>query len=304
MFTARNFKVFLREFPYINGLSSSKTQRNINKRFCSTLSYTCYPDTSRVDSSKKPLVILHGLFGSKTNWNTLSKALSRHGRKVIAVDSRNHGNSFHRPTMTYEEMCDDVAQLLSQLNIPDAIILGHSMGGKTAMVTALKYPQIVSSLIAVDIAPGVSPSVDVFPIYAEAMKRVKIDPTMNIAQARKSVTQQMKHVLKEFSLLSFMMTNLVEKDGKVMWRLNLDAIITGFQDIMLFPRFTNNYQGQTLFIAGGNSTYVRKSDEPEIQRLFPNSRVQYIPGAGHWVHAEKPTEFLAAVNSFLETLTD
>ncbi|XP_036367482.1 protein ABHD11 isoform X1 [Octopus sinensis] len=241
-------------------------------------------------------------FGSKTNWNSLSKILSRNVRRVIAVDARNHGSSFHKASMTYEEMSDDLVQLMSSLKIPEAIIIGHSMGGKTAMVAALQHPEIISSLIVVDVAPSVSPSVDVFPYYASAMKSVSIDPAMNIVQARKSVSEQLQPVLKDTTLRQFILTNLVEKEGTVQWRLNLDAIITDFKEIMAFPECGNSYQGPTLFLGGQNSNYIGKPEEPEIQRLFPNAKIQHVPNAGHWLHSEKPKEFLAAVNSFLETL--
>lgn len=292
--------IFSRTFryrPVILGVSSLK--KNFVHRTCSSLSYKVY---SEADERKeiKPLIILHGLFGSKTNWHSFAKKISATGRKVISVDARNHGESFHKDSMSYEEMSEDLVQLMSLLRINNAVVLGHSMGGKTAMITALTKPNLVSCLIVVDVAPTESPSAAVFPLYAHAMKAVHIDPDATLAETRRSIDQQLQATLPDLTLRQFILTNVVERNGAVKWRLNLDVIISDFGHIAGFQRYDNFYDGPTLFLGGSNSAYIRKSDEPEIHRLFPQAEIQYIKGAGHWIHAEKPQDFYIAVNRFLE----
>lgn len=291
-----------RIFRYRPGISRVlRSNKNIIHRECSTLSYKMYLEAEE-NKGIKPLIILHGLFGSKTNWHSFAKRISAMGRKVISVDARNHGESFHKNTMSYEEMSEDLVELMSSLNINDAVVLGHSMGGKTAMVTALTKPHLVSSLIVVDIAPADSPSAAIFPVYAHVMKDVYIHPGASLVETRRSIDQQLQKTLPEITLRQFILTNIVERNGKVQWRLNLDAIISDFANIVGFKRYENIYDGPTLFLGGGNSVYIRKSDEPEIHRLFPQAEIQFIKGAGHWVHAEKPQDFFVAITEFLERI--
>ncbi|XP_052544844.1 protein ABHD11 isoform X2 [Tympanuchus pallidicinctus] len=196
-----------------------------------------------VRGTRPPLVLLHGIFGNHGNFHTVAKTLVRRvGGQVLTVDARNHGSSPHSPLMTYEAMSLDVQHLLTQLGIHKCILVGHSMGGKTAMVLALQR-----------------------------------DP----------------------QLRQFLLTNLVEVEGRYIWRVNLDAISHHFADIMSFPVFHKPYPGPALFLGGSKSPYISSKDYPEIQRLFPNADVQFIEGAGHIVHQDKFEEFIAAVLSFL-----
>ncbi|NXY88498.1 ABHDB protein, partial [Alcedo cyanopectus] len=249
---------------------------------------------------RPPLVLLHGLFGSHGNFQTVAKALVRRGSgKVLTVDARNHGSSPHSPLMTYEAMSLDVQQLLSRLGITKCILLGHSMGGKTAMTLALQRPDLVERLISVDIGPVSTAPVSEFSAYISAMKLVKIPEGLSRSAARQLADEQLQPVVQLPQLRQFLLTNLVEVGGRFVWRVNLEAIAHHLPDIMNFPVFHKPYLGPALFLGGSKSPYISSKDYPEIQRLFPKADVQYIEGAGHIVHQDKFEDFITAVLKFL-----
>ncbi|XP_064022109.1 sn-1-specific diacylglycerol lipase ABHD11 [Pogoniulus pusillus] len=247
-----------------------------------------------------PLVMLHGLCGNRTNFQTVAKTLVRRGSgKVLTVDARNHGSSPHSPLMTYEAMSLDVQHLLTHLGITKCILLGHSMGGKTAMTLALQRPDLVERLISVDISPSISTSVSEFSAYISAMKSLKIPDGLSRSAARQLADDQLSSVIQLPGLRQFLLTNLVEVEGRHVWRVNLEAISNHLADIMNFPVFHKPYLGPVLFLGGSNSPYISSKDYPEIQRLFPRADIQYIEGAGHIVHQDKFEEFITAVSKFL-----
>ncbi|NXS46706.1 ABHDB protein, partial [Balaeniceps rex] len=249
---------------------------------------------------RPPLVLLHGLFGSHGNFQTVAKALVRRGSgKVLTLDARNHGGSPHSPLMTYEAMSLDVQHLLTRLGITKCILLGHSMGGKTAMTLALQRPDLVERLISVDISPVSTAPVSEFSAYISAMKSVKIPDGLPRSAARQLADDQLRPVVQLPQLRQFLLTNLVEVEGRYIWRVNLEAISHHLPDIMNFPVFHKPYHGPALFLGGSNSPYISSKDYPEIQRLFPKADVQYITGAGHIVHQDKFQEFITAVLNFL-----
>ncbi|KAM6338363.1 sn-1-specific diacylglycerol lipase ABHD11 isoform 3-T4 [Alca torda] len=218
---------------------------------------------------RPPLVLLHGLFGSRGNFQTVAKALVRGGSgKVLTLDARNHGGSPHSPLMTYEAMSLDVQHLLTRLGIDKCILLGHSMGGKTAMTLALQ-------------------------------QLVKIPEGLSRSAARQLADDQLRPVVQLPQLRQFLLTNLVEVEGRYVWRVNLEAISHHLADIMNFPVFHKPYPGPALFLGGSNSPYISSKHYPEIQRLFPKADVQHIEGAGHIVHQDKFEEFITAVLNFL-----
>ncbi|XP_061868419.1 protein ABHD11 [Colius striatus] len=249
---------------------------------------------------RPPLVLLHGLFGSHGNFQSVAKALARRGSgKVLTVDARNHGSSPHSSLMTYEAMSLDVQNLLSRLGITKCILLGHSMGGKTAMTLALQQPELVERLISVDISPGSTAPVSEFSAFISAMKSVKIPDGLSRSAARQLADHQLSPVVQLPQLRQFLLTNLTEVEGRYGWRVNLEAISHHLADIMSFPVFHKPYPGPALFLGGSNSPYISSKDYPEIQRLFPKADVQYIEGAGHIVHQDKFEEFITAVLNFL-----
>ncbi|XP_064585580.1 sn-1-specific diacylglycerol lipase ABHD11 [Zonotrichia leucophrys gambelii] len=252
---------------------------------------------------RPPLVLLHGLFGSHSNFQTVAKTLARRGSgKVLTVDARNHGSSPHSPMMTYEAMSLDVQHLLSRLGITKCILVGHSMGGKTAMTLALQRPDLVERLISVDVGPGPTAPVSEFSAYISAMKEVKVPAGLSRSAARQLADDQLQPVVKLPQLRQFLLTNLVEVEGCYVWRVNLEAISRHLTDLMNFPVFQKPYPGPALFLGGSDSPYISSRDYPEIERLFPKAEIQYIKGAGHIVHQDKFEEFITAVLNFLPQL--
>lgn len=269
------------------------------------LAYTLYESVhTSTDDAKSPVAIMHGLFGSKNNWNSLSQAIhKRTTRKVICVDARNHGDSPHSAEMTYKHMAEDVVHLLKDLGFEKSILLGHSMGGSAMMYTALSYPELVEKLIVVDMSPvRVSPSLTEMGKIFEAMRSVSFEDNTTLLRARRSVDEQLAKVITAPALRQFLMTNLVEAEpGKYRWRVNLPVLEHSFHArIATFPNVSGKtYNGPTLFIGGRKSDYIRVEDHDAIKQLFPTARIVYIEGANHWVHADKPAEFLDLATEFI-----
>ncbi|KAF4015820.1 hypothetical protein G4228_007020, partial [Cervus hanglu yarkandensis] len=252
------------------------------------------------EAASPPLVFLHGLFGSKTNFNSIAKALAQQtGRRVLTVDARNHGESPHSPDMSYEAMSQDLQDLLPQLGLVPCVLIGHSMGGRTAMLLALQRPELVERLIAVDISPVETTSSSNFPNYVTAMRAVDMANEASLSGARKLADERLRSVIQSTSIRQFLLTNLVEVDGRFMWRLNLDALDKHWDKILDFPARQETYSGPTLFLRGGNSQFLLPSHYPEIRRLFPRAQMQTVPNASHWVHSDRPQDFMAAVQGFL-----
>nr|XP_033778057.1 protein ABHD11 isoform X1 [Geotrypetes seraphini] len=249
-----------------------------------------------------PLVFLHGLFGSKSNFQSIAKVLvQKTGRKVLTMDARNHGNSPHSPEMTYEAMSADVQRLLHQLHFSTCILIGHSMGGKTAMTIALQKPDLVERLICVDISPVPITGHSKFPTYISSMNNIHLEDQLPRSMARRLAEEQLQPVVQDAAVRQFLLTNLVKKNGQYCWRLNLEAISHHLPDIMSFPEFQSTYPGPALFLGGADSCYISSEDYSEIERLFPKAEIQYILDAGHWVHADQTQEFIAAICRFLLT---
>ncbi|XP_072284738.1 sn-1-specific diacylglycerol lipase ABHD11 isoform X2 [Pyxicephalus adspersus] len=262
-----------------------------------TLSYDLYEG----QSAAPPLVLLHGLFGSKSNFQSISKALVRKtGRKVLALDARNHGSSPHSDIITYHAMSADVRQILQQLDIPSCVLIGHSMGGKTAMTLALQEPQLVERLVSVDISPSPTSPQSGFPQYIKAMKDIHLEGKMPRSTARRLAEKQLSSIVPDAAVRQFLLTNLVQENDNFKWRVNLEAISNHLQDLFDFPEFQDPYSGPTLFLGGANSPYISSENYPDIERLFPFANIEYIEGAGHWVHAERTQEFINFICTFVQ----
>jgi esterase len=236
-------------------------------------------------TDRPPLLIAHGLFGSARNWGVIAKRLSE-GRQVTAVDMRNHGASPWFSKQTYPEMAADLAEVLTE----KSDVLGHSMGGKAAMVLALTRPDLVRKLVVADIAPVAYGHTQLDKI--EAMRRVDLDRVAS----RQEAAEMMR--LKDPALAAFFLQSL-DLAGK-RWRLNLDALAANMPSILGFPEVSGVFEGPVLFLTGARSDYVLPEHRARIRALFPQARFAKIPDAGHWLHAEKPREFVAAVEVFLE----
>lgn len=235
------------------------------------------------DATLPKLLVAHGLFGSARNWGVISKRLSD-VRHVVAADMRNHGESPRFPTQSYAEMAGDLEALLDG----PADILGHSMGGKAAMVMALNHPEKVRKLVVADIAPvayGHSQS-----HHIAAMKALDLTAIETRAQAADLL--QVDDEVRDFFLQS------LDVRGQ-RWRLNLDALDAEMATIIGFPEITGQFTGPTLFLTGADSDYVKPEHRDRIKTLFPKARFAKISGAGHWLHAQQPRAFEQTVRAFL-----
>jgi esterase len=240
-----------------------------------------------------PLVILHGLFGSGRNWHSIAERLSTDHR-VICMDIRNHGESPHDDEMNYTAMADDLRALLNKLQISTTRIIGHSMGGKAAMWFALTEPDAIERLIIVDIAPTTYSD-----RYSALLAAMRDLPLTTLATRASAETHLAKSV-PDRVVRKFLMQNVVHRDGALCWRINIDAIQRGMPALMAFPAATSSFDQPCLFIRGANSNSAGPEHQAAIHELFPAATIATIENAGHWPHAERPAEFLAAAVDFLE----
>ncbi|SMX22760.1 alpha/beta fold hydrolase [Boseongicola aestuarii] len=233
-----------------------------------------------------PLLIAHGLFGSARNWGVIAKRLSEN-RIVTAVDMRNHGESPWFQGHRYPDMADDLARAIAG----QSDVLGHSMGGKAAMLLALNHPDKVRKLVVADIAP-VTYTHTQTPLI-DAMRGLDLEAI----ETRGDADRQLQATIDEPGVRAFLLQSLDVKERR--WRLNLDILAAEMDHIIGFPEVSGAFDGPTLFLSGANSDYVRQEHRERIHALFPSARFAKIPGVGHWLHAEKPREFEAAVSAFL-----
>ncbi|SFC50903.1 Pimeloyl-ACP methyl ester carboxylesterase [Flexibacter flexilis DSM 6793] len=241
----------------------------------------------------QPLVILHGLFGSGDNWLTISKVLSdRH--QIFLVDQRNHGRSPHSDEWTYKAMADDLYAFLQEHNLQNPILIGHSMGGKTVMQFAITYPNVARKIVVVDIAPKLYP-----PHHQDVLAGLHAVDLANIT-SRNDAEAAMATAIKEADVRQFLLKNLYRNEnGQFAWRVNLPLITQKIEEIGVTQTSPTPVQIPALFVRGALSKYIKDADLALIQNLFPNSELKTIEGAGHWVQAEKPAEFVQAVQPFL-----
>jgi esterase len=238
------------------------------------------------------VVLLHGLFGSARNFGAVQQQLARRCR-VIALDLRNHGASPHDGDMRYAAMAADVLQTLNGLAALPATLLGHSMGGKVAMQAALTQPDAVARLIVADIAPVAYPPHH--RAIAEAMAALPLSPGMTRAQAGSALSE----AVPDAAMRAFLLQNL-QLGAAPAWRIGLTEIIAALPVIEGWQTPADaRYGGSTLFMAGAASDYIRPEHRPAIRALFPNARFVTLKHAGHWLHAENPSGFVAVVEAFL-----
>jgi esterase len=241
-----------------------------------------------------PVVVMHGLFGSGRNWMTAARRLSGEHR-VFAFDLRNHGSSPHTDSMSYPEMAADVRETIESLGVGPVALVGHSMGGKTAMLTALEYAEVVERLIVVDAAPVAYPPA--FVEYAQAMRTADLSSV----QRRADVDAQLADAVQSPGTRAFLLQNLILDAQGARWRPNLPVIEASLPAISGWPAEAAGltYEGPTLFIYGGKSEYVQQDHRATIASYFPQVQYAEVPEAGHWVHAERLDDFLAVLTPFL-----
>ncbi len=248
----------------------------------------------RILGNGPPMVMLHGLFGSMENLGGIARLLTDHF-ELHMLDLRNHGRSPHHPQMTYACMAEDVHHYMESAGIERAHVLGHSMGGKTAMQLALTYPERMDHVIVADIAPVQYP-----PHHNGILKGLSlIDPST--LQSRQHADDLLKPYVAEVPIRQFLLKNLVKQGaGGFQWRMNLEVINSQYQQIMAGQHSTQPFTGPLLFIKGGKSDYIQPQHREHTAKLFPNAAVKIIPNTGHWLHAEKPELFTRVVKRFLQ----
>lgn len=241
-----------------------------------------------------PLVILHGLFGAGRNWAPIAKALAAEYR-IYLPDARNHGASPWSEIMSYPVMARDVLDLIEQQHLQRPVVIGHSMGGKTAMALALEHPQTIAGVAVIDIAPEVY--ADQFSPYITAMRGLDLAASTS----RREIRQALAARMDAGAPVDFLMQNLMRHDERFDWRLNLMATAMCMKDLCGFPNhlMSQRFNGPTLFAAGAESDYVRPESRTSMTRLFPNSRLEHIADAGHWVHADQPQALLQILRDWL-----
>jgi esterase len=238
------------------------------------------------------LVIAHGLYGSGRNWGVIARRLSDQ-RTVVAVDMRNHGDSPRKATQSYPEMAADLAEVIENLG-PPVDLLGHSMGGKAAMQLALTRPELIRRLVVADIAPVA---------YTHDQAR-HVDAMASLDLSRISTRAEADAALagaEDAALRAFFLQSLDLRAKPPHWKLNLSVLKAEMPQIIGWPGTEGRFEGPALFLTGADSHYVRPEHRDTIRALFPKARFAKIPGAGHWLHAEKPREFEETVRVFLET---
>jgi esterase len=245
-----------------------------------------------------PLIILHGLYGSGDNWYTIGKNLSSN-YTVYLVDQRNHGRSEHNEVHTYRAMQEDLLEFYESNRIDKAILIGHSMGGKTAMLFSLLNPGKTEKLIVVDISPK---NYKILEIYKKAFKSIDLDSFTD----RKQITEEFLKYVPDLPTCNYLLKNLKPgNDGRFSWTLNVDAVLDFLPDMLDGTDFSaikvekSNIAFPVMFVKGENSIYISEDDKPFIRNLFPKAEFVTIFDAGHNLHVEQPQAFLSSVRMFL-----
>lgn len=239
------------------------------------------------------IVILHGFLGMGDNWKSISKHLAKGDYQIHLPDARNHGKSPHSEDFTYELMVDDLKTYFEDHQLKDVILIGHSMGGKTAMQFASKHPDFVKSLIVVDISPKLyHPHHDDILSCLKTLKDSRLD-------SRSEAEDILKEKIKDQGVRLFLLKNLKrESDNTLSLKPNVDVFISNRYEIGRALPEHFRFDGPTLFIKGENSSYIRSKDIKLIQEHFPEAKIKSVSKAGHWLHAENPKEFLDIIYNF------
>jgi len=249
---------------------------------------------SNIIGKGKPFIILHGFLGMGDNWKSLSRKFSEQGYQVHLVDQRNHGRSFHSETFNYNVMVEDLKSYCDHFQLSDIILLGHSMGGKTAMQFASVYPKLVSKLIVADIAPKP------YPLHHQDILKALLSLDFSEVDSRKKADEVLSPYIKSMGIRQFLLKNLYWKEkGQLALRINLPVLVENIEEVGISLPKNSVYSGDTLFLRGANSHYIEQQDAVLIKKHFPKAKIETISNAGHWLHAENPTDFFNEVNNFI-----
>ncbi|WP_419176720.1 alpha/beta fold hydrolase [Desulfosediminicola sp.] len=262
---------------------------------------------SRIIGQGEPVIILHGLFGMSDNWLSIAKGLANSGYCVHVPDLRNHGRSPHKASHRYTDMCEDILEYIAQHNLERFSLIGHSMGGKLAMIFGLLNPELLEKLIIVDIAPS---RYDLNTSgFHDNLISTLLGIDLHLHTSRATVRQQLCETLGDEFLAQFLVKNLTRQgnsDKRLAWKPNLPVLqsalnhlMTGLEDLELYAPCTV----PTLFVKGGESNYYLPEHEQDRIHFFPNSSLVEVEKAGHWLHSEQPDIFMKYVTSFLASST-
>jgi len=255
-----------------------------------------------------PLLILHGLYGNSDNWYTIGKRLAENF-EVYLIDQRNHGKSDHCKEHSYQSMQLDLLEFFDYHKISEAILLGHSMGGKTAMLFALLHPEKISKLIVVDIAPKAYKSLNDYQKHATDHLNIMqafLSIDLSIAESRKEVDDEFSKFVSDLQTRRFLLKNLEhKKDGSFHWKINIGSLNNALPNMLddsdfkkvKFDKELTSFP--VLFIKGERSDYILEKDIYLIKQYFPRAEITTIFDAGHWLHSEQPELFLKSINYFL-----
>lgn len=259
----------------------------------------------RKSGEGKPLFVLHGLFGLSDNWNTVGKILAEHF-KVYLIDLRNHGSTPHSDEWNYDAMANDILELMNDERLEKINLLGHSLGGKVTMQFASMFPEKLERLIVVDMAPKDYPGKQfdfIEKLLAISLSEIK---------SRKEAEAELRKIIRDEATIQLLLKNITpspsgsppyqggDNRGGYAWKFNLKVIASNQDKIGKTFSIKDKTETPSLFIRGEKSNYILDSDIPAIKKIFPNSEFKTIANAGHWVHADKPEEFVTEVVRFLK----
>jgi pimeloyl-ACP methyl ester carboxylesterase len=249
---------------------------------------------SKITGQGKPFLILHGFLGMGDNWKTLGTKFSKLGHEVHLIDQRNHGRSFHSKEFNYEVMSDDLKAYCDCHEIEQCILMGHSMGGKTAMLFASNHPEMIDKLIVADISPRF------YPQHHQVILKALSALDFDMVRTRKVANDVLAEYISDPGVRQFLAKNLYWKfQDKLALRINLPVLIENIEEIGKPLEDSAQFNGDTLFLRGAISDYIQSDDEQLIRKHFAKAEIKTISNAGHWLHAENPSEFYEVVSNFI-----
>ena len=253
-----------------------------------------YREYGNYSDDRPTLIFLHGLLGSSANWHSIARAVGDEYH-ILVPDLRNHGRSPHDSEVGYPALVADLEGFLDDQGLDSAVLIGHSMGGKTAMAYALEHPSMVGALVVVDIAPVRYDSR--FTELFDVLSRLDL----SMIESREAADRQLARFLSDLRLRQYLLQNLRVSGGRSEWRINIEALSRRLEDILTFPDVPKGtqYPGPALFLYGTESDYVQPASASVISGYFPYARLRPVNGAGHWVYSEQPEFFMNALTRFL-----
>lgn len=250
---------------------------------------------SNILGQGEPFVILHGFLGMSDNWKSLGVKYAEEGFQIHMIDLRNHGRSFHHSEFNYEVMVEDLKLYCDSNLLNNIILLGHSMGGKTAMLFAAKYPEIVKKLLVADIAPRF------YPVHHDAILQGLSSLDFSTIKSRGEADRHLSRFVPDFGTRQFLLKNLYWKDnGQLDLRMNLEVLKENVSEVGEALPTHLKFEKDTLFLRGDRSEYIALTDEDIIKRHFPKAKLVTIKNAGHWLHAENPVDFFEESINFIQ----